>query len=511
MLRASCANGVFNPTLNTCTCRYGWGGDACDVFELSACSRHDERRRRSPSRRGVSVPPARALVRVRSQQCVRHGAFVGHMRRECEKRVSQDEAFGWIASSPGWAPNRTVRLRPPSRASARLRPDETRWDALETCVASRPGRCCKHDNRCAQPPLFACFRARRGACVDGACACDAAVVRASAARTAPARRRRRRRAMGCGRAYDVPTIVLARRSYASDLDRQRLFSTLQARLCARTARRRRDAHRRPARRRPLRRAGGDDEFGRDAPSTSSTCARTCAARCPTTIDRRAPTTSGSARATTVATRSTARPASAPASPSRTTSRRGPAAARRATSRSRRFWRARPPPPARRTKATGRGGCARSDGARRLALLFFAGNLAIAAGYSEGVRQALYRHHANTSGFRIVGVRRRGGRSPLGACAAPLGEGGGSGSRGPLAPRHRRPLPGAEFTRRAPILRRRPRLRCVLDHGGARRHPEAARHARRRPRGAARRAARLGRWRRPPALLWERRPTAKRTM
>ena len=65
-------------------------------------------------------------------------------------------------------------------------------------------------------------------------------------------------------------------------------------------------------------------------------------------------------------------------------------------------------------------------ARRPAALL-AGNLAIGlTGYSEGVRQALYRHHANTSGFRIVA------KSPTYEedyrrsvfCAAPLGEGWG---------------------------------------------------------------------------------------
>ena len=102
-MRVACANGVFNPTLHTCVCRYGWGGDACDVYELSACSRHDERRRRSPSSPWRVCADQRVLSCACVQQCVRHGAFVGHMRRECEKRSSQDEAFGWIASSPGWA------------------------------------------------------------------------------------------------------------------------------------------------------------------------------------------------------------------------------------------------------------------------------------------------------------------------------------------------------------------------------------------------------------------------
>ena len=264
-MRVACANGVFNPTLHTCVCRYGWGGDACDVYELSACSRHDERRRRSPSSPWRVCADQRVLSCACVQQCVRHGAFVGHMRRECEKRSSQDEAFGWIASSPVWAPNRTVRLRPPSRASARLRPDETRWDALETCVASRPGRCCKHDNRCAQPPLFACFSN-----CSGRGASSTARARASrrgtgpAARTAPARRRRRRRAMGCG-----STCTMCRRScWRGAATRATGIASGSSRrcrrACARTARRRRDAHADPRAADLFVVPAGTTKLGRDA-------------------------------------------------------------------------------------------------------------------------------------------------------------------------------------------------------------------------------------------------------
>ena len=70
-----------------------------------------------------------------------------------------------------------------------------------------------------------------------------------------------------------------------------------------------------------------------------------------------------------------------------------------------------------------------ENARRRIVFFFAGNFAlsdVAGAYSEGVRQALWRHHSQRVGFRVVeksDTYRQDYRAST-FCAAPLGEGWG---------------------------------------------------------------------------------------
>ena len=219
-----CLHGNVNSQLGECVCHAGWSGALCAESAIPACLRHGERR-------GQASTPWRVCLDQRTlscscvQQCVRGGAFVTHMNKECVKRRkgSGEEAFRWRVG-----PNRSVTIR---ATGAMSKPALTRWDGLETCIAENPGSCCRHDGKCAQSPLSACFGncSGHGECVHGACACadgfygPGCAHRARDFSPAPAARDAALRIF----VYDLPQLATVRRSWASDWDRQRLFATLQ--------------------------------------------------------------------------------------------------------------------------------------------------------------------------------------------------------------------------------------------------------------------------------------------
>mmetsp|Transcript_40415 Transcript_40415/g.94323 ORF Transcript_40415/g.94323 Transcript_40415/m.94323 type:complete len:583 (-) Transcript_40415:14-1762(-) len=241
--------GNYNPHLSCCICPIGWGGPDCSRLVLPAC-------------RATAASTALACTVSRPQhcechrQCEAHGAFVAHVYRFCFVRNESGDALSEIPSEgePALFFETTAangHLSPPrpvprSRALMHEFNTNLRHLPLSRCArrCSDRGACVAHGSRqpscwcdsyysgraCETHASPTCFNdcAGRGVCEDGFCRCTPPFFGPGCAHGGDLARRaaggkggkawRSRAKAFAVYVYDLPPIVLRRRTYGSDPD-----------------------------------------------------------------------------------------------------------------------------------------------------------------------------------------------------------------------------------------------------------------------------------------------------
>ena len=262
-LHRRCVRGSFDPYLQKCVCDYGWAGARCESFALSSCLLRGSNRTLS-----CTTPRPRSCACV--SECLAAGAFAAHVPRACfRRRFTRDELSDVPTAEElrcgdaaffRWEGETGALRFAPARWEEALRLDgdinkvvlpATACDGLcsfrGTCVAAADGgpssASCRCDmgfggRRCEQrhegdvlPTLCYNNCSSRGTCLDGeTCACQSGFYGpACAFAVQPALTAWLATSPSALRVYvyNLPRIVLARRLYGSDVDRQELFSTMQ--------------------------------------------------------------------------------------------------------------------------------------------------------------------------------------------------------------------------------------------------------------------------------------------
>ena len=208
-----CANGRLNPFDGRCTCDYGFAGRGCRQDVVPACRRAGGAVESCTARKALPC----ACVR----QCLSAGAFAVHTREPFHQPVC---VMGRNASVED------------GRSGTRQEPQYFRWrwngvdfqrepKPVETTVRFSPAIHLRHDEALERDRCYRNCSGARGHCVRGACVCSAPHYGPGCAfphEGAPARKAGARLRVYV---YDLAPLLTSRRSWASDWDAQRLFST----------------------------------------------------------------------------------------------------------------------------------------------------------------------------------------------------------------------------------------------------------------------------------------------
>ena len=225
-MNASCAHGHLDRRNSACRrCEYGWTGQRCRLDTIPACRARDGTVDSCVVRKVLPCDCVR--------QCISAGAFAAHLREPYHKPVcnaargrGQDGGVGtlfyWSLQNEQFAVGAKVDGPEGQRARPHFSPPAHRRHDLDyessTCYLN-----------CSYP---------RGTCLRGSCACNSPFFGGGCVfpRDRHGRLRRRPGEGALAHAqdprlrvyvYDLPPIVTARRSWASDWDGQRLFWTAQ--------------------------------------------------------------------------------------------------------------------------------------------------------------------------------------------------------------------------------------------------------------------------------------------
>ena len=264
---ASCSGlGTYNPVLGRCTCPVGRSGASCEILALPACRSH-------AASTAVSCAVRRPLHCECLRQCVAAGAFVAHFNPFCFEQPNAAVALSEVptmrdesAVFRAWPSLKTVtadealavEFVPPARHVALWRCPR-KCSEHGACIANwrlakalddasggadrteHEGFSCKCDSfysgaACEVSTTPYCWNGcgGRGVCTDGFCKCTPPFFGPGCAyESASPRRAEKARGGGAGfkvHVYDVDPIVLRRVSYGSDPDP--IFNTYHVFLSA---------------------------------------------------------------------------------------------------------------------------------------------------------------------------------------------------------------------------------------------------------------------------------------
>lgn len=228
-----CVHGYHSPLLG-CVCHYGWAGPRCDRFTLPSCRTKANKEAGTKANKEAICTKKRPLSCACVEECFANGAFMGQVWPFCFRRTAHNlsdairrdeiqtgkaELFHWQRRGRH---SRSLLFRHVEQGETRRDPGRWPVELESSCFGGlrrgSTGLWLATDASCSG----------RGRCIHGSCACDvgffgpACAFRTGDERAAVVDRRRLRVYV-----YELPPIVLARRSWASDHDAQQLFMTLQ--------------------------------------------------------------------------------------------------------------------------------------------------------------------------------------------------------------------------------------------------------------------------------------------
>ena len=196
-------HGHYHPFQGQCVCGYGWVGRFCEVDAISACRNGSGLAQSCTTRR--EPLPCECI-----RQCLTAGSFAPHMREPWGEPVCswRGEYVSWKLDGPGKVQLASVAAEHPLRGASKR--DHLWWDE--------------------QFEAWTCYNgcSGRGACLHGSCVCSvgfygpgcAHPVDGAVEATVPSSQLQLY-------VYDLPALITGRRSYPSDWDKERIFSTAQ--------------------------------------------------------------------------------------------------------------------------------------------------------------------------------------------------------------------------------------------------------------------------------------------